>query len=96
MITRLLHQRHAALDQEFKSRQLKLSGEERFLKLTQCLDVLTATTSENLYRVHHLLMDDNGLTMNQIANAYNITRERVDNIARSGARFQTPDQKHTG
>uniref|UniRef100_A0A3Q0T381 Mos1 transposase HTH domain-containing protein n=1 Tax=Amphilophus citrinellus TaxID=61819 RepID=A0A3Q0T381_AMPCI len=67
---------------------------------------VTATTRENIDRVHHMVMDDSRLTVNQIANAVGISRERVENIlhnelgmskisARWVPRLLTPDQKHT-
>ena len=40
----------------------------------------TATTQENINRVHHMVMDDRRLTVNQIANTVGISRERVENI----------------
>ena len=40
----------------------------------------TATTQENIDRVNHMVMDDRRLTVNQIANAVGISRERVENI----------------
>ncbi|XP_030588657.1 histone-lysine N-methyltransferase SETMAR-like [Archocentrus centrarchus] len=67
---------------------------------------VTATTRENIDRVHHMVMDDSRLTVNQIANAVGISRERVENIlhnelgmskisARWVPRLLTPDQKRT-
>ena len=41
---------------------------------------VTATTQENIDRVYHMVMDDRRLTVNQIANAVGISRERVENI----------------
>ncbi|CAI9733412.1 Hypothetical predicted protein [Octopus vulgaris] len=66
----------------------------------------TATTEENIDRVHHMVMDDRQLTINQIANAIRISRERVENIlhkelgmlkvsARWVPRLLTSDQKDT-
>ena len=40
----------------------------------------TATTQENIDRVHHMVMDDRRLSVNQIANTVVISRERVGNI----------------
>ena len=40
----------------------------------------SATTQENIDRVHHMVMDDKRLTVNQIADAIAISRERVENI----------------
>ena len=39
----------------------------------------TATTQENIDRVHHMVMDDRRSTINQIANAVSNSRERVEN-----------------
>lgn len=66
----------------------------------------SASTQENIDRVHHMVMDDRRLTVNQIADAVAISRERVENIlhkelgmskvsARWVPRLLTPDQKHT-
>ena len=40
----------------------------------------TATTQENIDRVHHIVMNDRRLTVNQIANVVGISREQVENI----------------
>ena len=65
-----------------------------------------ATTQENINRVHHMVMDDWRLTVNQIANAEGISQERVINILHNELGMSkvsawwvplhlTPDQKHT-
>ena len=65
----------------------------------------SATTKENINRIHHMAMDDRRLTVNQIADAVAISRERVDNVlhqelgmskvsARWVPRLLTPAQKH--
>ena len=41
---------------------------------------VSATTQENIDRVHHMVMDDRRFTVNQIADAVAISRERVKNI----------------
>lgn len=40
----------------------------------------TATTKENTDHVHHMVMDNRRLTINQIINAINISHERVENV----------------
>ena len=66
----------------------------------------SATTQENINRVHHMVMDDRRLTVNQIADAVAISRERVENILHQELdmskvsagwvpRLLTPAQKHT-
>ncbi|KAL7374618.1 hypothetical protein ABVT39_004094 [Epinephelus coioides] len=66
----------------------------------------TATTQENIANVHHMVMGDRRLTVNQIANAGSISSERLENIlhnelgmlkvsTRWVPRPLTPDQKHT-
>ena len=66
----------------------------------------SATTQGNIDRVHHMVMDDRCLTINQIVDAVVISRERVENIlhqelgmskvsARWVPRLLTPAQKHT-
>ena len=66
----------------------------------------TATTQENIECVHHMVMDDRRLTVNQIANTVGISRERLGNIlhkeldmskvsARWVPRLLTSDLKHT-
>ncbi|XP_076054483.1 protein GVQW3-like [Oratosquilla oratoria] len=66
----------------------------------------TATTQENTTRVHHMVIDDRRLTVNQIANTIGISYERVENIlykeldiskvsARWMPQLLTSDQKHT-
>ena len=40
----------------------------------------SVTTQENIDPVHHMVMDDRRLTVNQIADAVAISRERVENI----------------
>ncbi|XP_029634602.1 uncharacterized protein LOC115210258 [Octopus sinensis] len=65
-----------------------------------------ATTQENIDRVHHMVMNDRRLNVNQIANAIGISRERVENILHNELstpkvsirwvpRHLTPDQKYT-
>ena len=67
---------------------------------------VTATTQENVDHVHHMVMDDRRITVNQVASSVGISRERVENIlhnelgmskvsARWVPRLLTPDQKHT-
>jgi len=66
----------------------------------------TATTPDNIDRVHHLVMGDRRLTISQIASDVGISRERVEHIlhnelgmskvsARWVPRLLTPNQKHT-
>ena len=63
------------------------------------------TTQENIDCVHHMVMDDRRLTVYQIADAFGISRELVENIlhkalgilkvsARWVLRLLKPDQKH--
>ena len=40
----------------------------------------TATTQENIDHVHHMVMDDRRLTVNQTANAVGISCEQTENI----------------
>ena len=40
----------------------------------------SATIQENIDRVHYMVIDDRRLTVNQIADAVAISRERVENI----------------
>ena len=65
----------------------------------------SATTKENIGRVHHMVMDDRHLTINQIAQVA-ICRKRVENIFQKELdmskvsalwlpRLLTSDQKHT-
>ena len=67
----------------------------------------SASTQENIDRVHHMVMDDRRLTVNQIADAVAISRERVENIlhkelgmskvsTRWVPRLLTPDQNTPG
>ena len=72
--------------------------------MTEGLDrPASATTQENINRVHYMVMDDRRLTVNQIANAVAISRERVENqelgMSKVSAwwvpRLLTPAQKHT-
>ncbi|XP_076065286.1 protein GVQW3-like [Oratosquilla oratoria] len=66
----------------------------------------TATTQENNDRIHHIVMDERRLTVNQMANTVSISRERIENIlhkelemskvsARWVPRLLTSDQKYT-
>ena len=66
----------------------------------------TATSEENIDRVHLMVMDDRRLTVSHIANAIGISHERVENIlhkelgmskvsGRWVPRLLTPDQRHT-
>ncbi|MCU7903101.1 MAG: helix-turn-helix domain-containing protein [Candidatus Thiodiazotropha sp. (ex Lucinoma aequizonata)] len=66
----------------------------------------TATTQENVDRVHDMIMDDRRLTTRYIASVVDISRERVENIltnelgmkkvsARRVPRLLLPDQKRT-
>ena len=66
----------------------------------------SATNQENIDYVHHMVMDDRRLTVNQIADAVAISREPVENIlhqeldmSKVSARWMphllTPAQKHT-
>ena len=64
----------------------------------------TATTQENIDRIHQMVMNDRRLTISHLANVISISRERVENIlhnepgmskvsARWVPRILTPDQK---
>ena len=66
----------------------------------------TATTQENIDRIHQMVMSDRRLTISHLANVISISRERVENIlnnelgmskvsARWVPRLLTPDQKLT-
>ena len=66
----------------------------------------TATTQENIDRIHQMVMNDRRLTINHLANVIGISRERVENIlhnelgmskvlTRWVPRILTPDQKLT-
>ncbi|XP_014782743.1 uncharacterized protein LOC106878136 [Octopus bimaculoides] len=66
----------------------------------------TATTQENIDLVHHMVIDDRHLNVNQITNAVSIFCERVENILHNKLGMSkvstqwmpqplTPDQKHT-
>uniref|UniRef100_A0A3Q0QTS4 Histone-lysine N-methyltransferase SETMAR n=1 Tax=Amphilophus citrinellus TaxID=61819 RepID=A0A3Q0QTS4_AMPCI len=66
----------------------------------------TATTQENIDRVHHMVTDDRHLTVNKIANAVGISHEQVENILHNKLglskvctlwvpRLLTSDQKRT-
>ena len=66
----------------------------------------TATTQENIDRIHQMVMNDRRLTISHLANVISISRERVENIlhnklgmskvsARWVPRILTPDQKFT-
>ena len=49
----------------------------------ECLKIGTCRNChhrENICRVHHLVIDDTQLTINQIANATSISNEKVENI----------------
>uniref|UniRef100_A0A3Q0RHJ7 Mos1 transposase HTH domain-containing protein n=1 Tax=Amphilophus citrinellus TaxID=61819 RepID=A0A3Q0RHJ7_AMPCI len=85
---------------EFKRGRERLEDDPRFKHPA------TATIQENTDLVHHMVMDDRRLTVNQIANAVGISQERVGNIlhnktgmskvsARWVPRHLTPDQKRT-
>ena len=50
------------------------------LKMTQDWDVLPRPPLKKTDRIHHMVMNDRRLTVNQIANVMSITRERVENI----------------
>ncbi|XP_014768872.1 uncharacterized protein LOC106868221 [Octopus bimaculoides] len=65
----------------------------------------TVITMENFDRVHHMVMDDRRLDINEITNAISIFRERVENIqynelgmtkvsAQWAPYLLAPDQKH--
>ena len=66
----------------------------------------STTTQKNIDRVYHMVMDDRHLTVNQIADAVAISRERIENILHQELgiskmstqwvpRLLTPAQKHT-
>ena len=66
----------------------------------------TATTQENIDRIHQMVMNDRQLIISHLANVISISRERVENIlhnelgmskvsARWVPRLLTPDQKLT-
>ena len=66
----------------------------------------TATTQQNIDRIHQMVIDDRCLTVNHIAYVMSISLERVENILhkelgmsmvsnRWVPRFLTPDQKLT-
>ena len=66
----------------------------------------TATTQENIGRIHQMVMNDRRLTICHLANVMSISRERVENIlhnelsmskvsARWVPRLLIPDQKLT-
>ena len=66
----------------------------------------TATTQENIDRIHQMVMNDRRLTISHLANVISISRERVENIlhnklgmskvlAQWVPRLLTPDQKLT-
>ena len=66
----------------------------------------TATTQENIDRIHQMVMNDRRLTITHMANVISISSERVENIlhnelgmskvsARWVPRLLTPDQKLT-
>ena len=69
------------LYQQRKSGQLNSRRVGRALKMTQRSGRLaSATTQEKIDRVHHMVMDDRRLIVNQIADAVAISREQVWNI----------------
>ena len=43
----------------------------------------TATTQENIDRIHQMIMNDRRLTISHLANVISISRERVENILRN-------------
>ena len=64
----------------------------------------TATTQQNIDRIHKMVMDDRHLSVNYIANVMSISRERLENILHEELgvwkvltqwvpRLLTPDQK---
>ncbi|XP_076029120.1 histone-lysine N-methyltransferase SETMAR-like [Oratosquilla oratoria] len=66
----------------------------------------TATTQENIDCLHHMIMGDRRLTVNQIGNTVGVSGERVENILHKELdvskvsppwvpRLLTSDQKHT-
>ena len=80
-------------------------GRESFEDDPRSGRLVSATTQENIDRVHHMVMDDRRLTVNQMVDAVAISRERVDNVphqelgmskvsARWVPRLLTPAQKH--
>ncbi|XP_014785808.1 uncharacterized protein LOC106880407 [Octopus bimaculoides] len=63
-----------------KRGQLNLGREERFLKMTQRLDVIQLSPQENIDRFHHILKYDGQLTFYRIAYTIIISRDIVENI----------------
>ena len=62
--------------QLYKREQLNSRGDGRALKMTpRSGRPATATTQENIDRVHRMVMDERRLTDNQIYNAEGISRE---------------------
>lgn len=70
---------------------------------SRCRRHVTATTEENIDRVHRMLMDDRRFIIIQIANTINIHLESVKNILHNELEVSawwmphnlTPDQKRT-
>ena len=81
-------------------------GKESLKDDDRCGRPTTATTEENIAHVHRVVMDDSRSAVNQIANTFGISRERVENVlhnelgmlkvsARWVPGLLTPDQKLT-
>ena len=78
-------------------------GKESLEDVDKCGRPSTATTDENIAHVHRVVMDDRCLTVNQIANTVDISREKILHnelgmskvSSRWVPRLSTPDQRLT-
>ncbi|XP_029639711.1 protein GVQW3-like [Octopus sinensis] len=82
----------------------QLRGRESLVADSRSGSPATATTEENIDCIHHMVMDNKRLTIDQIPNVISISCERIENIlhnehgmtkvsARWAPCLVTPDQK---